>query len=94
MKQILCFGDSNTYGLIPGTSDQRYGWGIRWTSILDDKVSAKGYRVIEEGLCGRTTVFDDPFRTENKNISERPFMTYDVQINIFKKYKKGIDKQK
>ena len=33
-------------------------------------------------------------RTENKNISERPFMTYDVQINIFKKYKKGIDKQK
>ena len=27
-------------------------------------------------------------------ISERPFMTYDVQINIFKKYKKGIDKQK
>ena len=31
---------------------------------------------------------------ENKNISERPFMTYDVQINIFKKYKKGLDKQK
>ena len=32
-------------------------------------------------------------RTENKNISESPFMTYDVQINIFKKYKKVIDKQ-
>lgn len=27
MKQILCFGDSNTYGLIPGTKE-RYGWGI------------------------------------------------------------------
>ena len=64
MKQILCFGDSNTYGLIPGTANQRYGWGTRWTSILDDKVRTKGYRVIEEGLCGRTTVFDDPFRTE------------------------------
>ena len=38
MKQILCFGDSNTYGLIPGTTNQRYGWGTRWTSILDDKV--------------------------------------------------------
>ena len=25
MKQILCFGDSNTYGLIPGTKD-RYDW--------------------------------------------------------------------
>ena len=29
-------------------------------------------------------------RTENKNISERPFMTYDVQINIFKNTKKGL----
>ena len=66
MKQILCFGDSNTYGLIPGTTNQRYGWGTRWTSILDDKVRTKGYRVIEEGLCGRTTVFDDPFRTEKE----------------------------
>ena len=43
MKQILCFGDSNTYGLIPGTTNQRYGWGTRWTSILDDKVRTKGY---------------------------------------------------
>ena len=54
------------------TSDQRYGWGIRWTSILDDKVSAKGYRVIEEGLCGRTTVFDDPFRTERRGTEMLP----------------------
>lgn len=62
MKQILCFGDSNTYGLVPGTKD-RYGWGVRWTSILNDRVEKYGYRVVEEGLCGRTTVFDDPFRT-------------------------------
>jgi len=25
MKEILCFGDSNTYGLIPGTKE-RYGY--------------------------------------------------------------------
>ena len=50
MKQILCFGDSNTYGLIPGTKE-RYGWGVRWTSILDEKMRGHGYRVIEEGLC-------------------------------------------
>ena len=61
MKQILCFGDSNTYGLIPGTAD-RYDWNVRWTGILDERVREKGYRVIEEGLCGRTTVFDDPLR--------------------------------
>lgn len=72
MKQILCFGDSNTYGLIPGTANQRYGWGTRWTSILDDKVRTKGYRVIEEGLCGGTTVFDDPFRTERRGTEMLP----------------------
>ena len=72
MKQILCFGDSNTYGLIPGTTNQRYGWGTRWTSILDDKVRTKGYRIIEEGLCGRTTVFDDPFRTERRGTEMLP----------------------
>lgn len=72
MKQILCFGDSNTYGLIPGTTNQRYGWGTRWTSILDDKVRTKGYRVIEEGLCGRTTVFDNPFRTERRGTEMLP----------------------
>lgn len=59
MKQILCFGDSNTYGLIPKTGG-RYPWGIRWTSILNEKLKTGNYRVIEEGLCGRTTVFKDP----------------------------------
>lgn len=48
MKQILCFGDSNTYGLIPGT-ENRYNWGIRWTGRLEAAVRGKGYRVIEEG---------------------------------------------
>lgn len=61
MKQILCFGDSNTYGLIPGTTG-RYGWDTRWTGIVGEKLIGKGYRVIEEGLCGRTTIFDDPLR--------------------------------
>lgn len=59
MRQILCFGDSNTYGLIPGTKN-RYDWETRWTGILDRKLKDKGYRVVEEGLCGRTTVFEDP----------------------------------
>lgn len=60
-KEILCFGDSNTYGLIPGTTE-RYGYGVRWTSLLEEAVREKGYYVSEEGLCGRTTIFDDPLR--------------------------------
>lgn len=58
-KSILCFGDSNTWGLIAGTKE-RYPWGIRWTSLLQEKLPFPDYRVIEEGLCGRTTVFEDP----------------------------------
>lgn len=61
MKHILCFGDSNTYGLIPNTK-RRYPFGIRWTSILAQKLGFQDYHVIEEGLCGRTTMFDDPLR--------------------------------
>jgi lysophospholipase L1-like esterase len=29
---------------------------------LNEKLGLQQYRVIEEGMCGRTTVFDDPFR--------------------------------
>lgn len=68
MKQILCFGDSNTYGYIPG-SGKRYPWGTRWTSLLNEKLGLDQYRVIEEGLCGRTTIFEDPLR-DNRNGSQ------------------------
>lgn len=61
MRQILCFGDSNTFGYIP-ESGRRYPWGVRWTSILNEKLGLENYRVIEEGLCGRTTIFEDPLR--------------------------------
>lgn len=58
MKTILCYGDSNTYGL---KSDlcTRYPRNIRWTGILQEKLG-NDYYVIEEGLGGRTTVWDDP----------------------------------
>ncbi len=65
MKQIVCYGDSNTWGLIPGTQE-RYPWGVRWTSLLQEKLGTSGFRIIEEGLPGRTTIFDDPSR-ENRN---------------------------
>ena len=67
MKQILCFGDSNTYGYKPDKSG-RFSWGVRWTSILAEKFG-RDVNVIEEGLCGRTTIFDDVFRA-GRNGSE------------------------
>ncbi|MCR5692096.1 MAG: arylesterase [Eubacterium sp.] len=61
MKSLLVFGDSNTWGLIPGSSPcERYPDHIRWTGILQSR--HKEVRLIEEGLCGRTTSLDDPTR--------------------------------
>ena len=58
MKSVVCFGDSNTYGYDPSTGD-RYPESVRWTSLLQ-KILGDEYKVIEEGLNGRTTVFEDP----------------------------------
>lgn len=58
MKNILCFGDSNTYGFIAGLGG-RYNEKQRWTRLLQSQLGMD-YYVIEEGLNGRTTVFDDP----------------------------------
>ena len=71
MRQILCFGDSNTYGLIPGTT-RRYDWDTRWTGRLERKLAPAGCRVVEEGLCGRTTVFEDPARGGRRGIDLLP----------------------
>ena len=67
MKQILAFGDSNTWGLIPGTGE-RYPEHIRWTGILRKAVAQRKYRILEDGVCGRTTVFEDPFRSGRRGI--------------------------
>ncbi|NBT63057.1 MAG: G-D-S-L family lipolytic protein, partial [Planctomycetia bacterium] len=54
MKNILCFGDSNTWGYVPGIGN-RYPKQIRWTGILQNLLGNSSF-IIEEGLNGRTTV--------------------------------------
>lgn len=46
--------------------------GVRWTSLLQEKLNKEEYRVIEEGLCGRTTVFEDPLRDGRKGTALLP----------------------
>ena len=58
MKHVLCFGDSNTWGFIPGTC-KRYDEHTRWTGILQDELGAE-WRIHENGQNGRTTVFPEP----------------------------------
>ena len=58
MFELMCFGDSNTWGFSPA-SGQRYPRNARWTGVLQAELGSD-YAVIEEGLNGRTTVWEDP----------------------------------
>jgi len=58
MKNVLCYGDSNTWGYVPGIG-ARFPWELRWPGILQQSLG-KTFHIIEAGLNGRTTVFDDP----------------------------------
>ena len=58
MKTILCFGDSNTWGYDPVTRE-RLSPDKRWTGVLAESLG-RDFRVIEESLNGRTTIWDDP----------------------------------
>ena len=63
-KHIVCIGDSNTHGYCADPADCesggiRFSENERWTRLLQQRLGDE-YLVIEEGLSGRTTCFDDP----------------------------------
>ncbi len=64
-KHIICLGDSNTHGYCADPHDcadgalARFNESERWTRLLQAALG-EDYLVVEEGLSGRTTVFDDP----------------------------------
>ncbi len=66
-KNILVFGDSNTWGWRPDNdplvSIDRWQDEERWTGILQRELG-DGYKVITEGLNARTTVLEDPIEEE------------------------------
>ena len=73
MKRILCYGDSNTWGYDPvetgteGSAAARFPEDVRWTGVLQRQLGP-GYRVLEEGLNGRTTAFQDPTAYELRSV--------------------------
>ena len=58
IKNVLCYGDSNTYGYMPGYGT-RYPREIRYPGRLQ-MILGDEYNIIEEGCSGRTTLYDDP----------------------------------
>ena len=67
MKRILAFGDSNTWGYDPATG-QRFDNNIRWTGLLQKALGEQAL-ILEEGLCGRTTVFEDTDRVGRNGLA-------------------------
>ncbi|MFA6391338.1 MAG: GDSL-type esterase/lipase family protein [Patescibacteria group bacterium] len=52
-KRILCYGDSNTWGCVPGTRFERFSEEIRFPKRLQ-KLLGTDFEIIEEGLYSRT----------------------------------------
>jgi len=63
MKQVLIYGDSLSWGLIPLTR-QRLVFPQRWPGVFEAQMLAKGesLRVMENCVNGRRTVWSDPFK--------------------------------
>ena len=65
-KTVLIFGDSNTWGWKPSNDMikplERWDDDVRWPGVLQAGLG-DGYKVIADGLNGRTTVWNDPRNT-------------------------------
>ena len=59
MRTVLCFGDSNTWGYVPGSDGERFPPGVRWATRLGAALGEE-WDVIAEGLNGRTATMDSP----------------------------------
>ncbi len=86
MDQILVYGDSLTWGIIPGTR-KRLSFEKRWPGILENSLHSKNHnvRVIENCLNGRRTVWDDPFkagRDGSQSLAEVIEMNSPLQLVI------------
>ena len=58
MINILCFGDSNTFGFIPGNGE-RYKKDERWSGIISNLLDSD-YAVTEAGCNNRTAFSNNP----------------------------------
>jgi lysophospholipase L1-like esterase len=61
--QVLVYGDSLTWGIIPHTRE-RLPFAARWPGALERHLLSRGRRVriIEDCLNGRRTAWEDPYK--------------------------------
>jgi lysophospholipase L1-like esterase len=67
---VCCYGDSNTWGLEASTEARLQRWR-RWPGVMQ-RALGDDVHVIEEGMNGRTTVFEDPFEPGRNGMTFLP----------------------
>lgn len=73
MKTVLLFGDSNTWGFIPGTDAERMPYGTRIPDIVQARAGS-GFRILEEALSGRMSAWEDPLTPDRNGARQLPFL--------------------
>lgn len=72
MKTVLAFGDSLTWGFVPGTR-KRYPFDVRWPNVLQAGLG-NGVQVLENALNARTTVHENQFRDYRSGLNVLPVL--------------------
>lgn len=70
MRNILCYGDSLTWGFNPDDWS-RFEYEDRWTSSLQKELG-KGFYVTVDALSGRTTNWDVPYLANRNGVKTLP----------------------
>jgi lysophospholipase L1-like esterase len=70
MTAICCYGDSNTWGFEASTEQRLQRWR-RWPGVMQRELG-DDVHVVEEGLSGRTTVFEDPYAPGRNGMAHLP----------------------
>lgn len=70
MQQILVYGDSLTWGIVPDTR-RRLPFDQRWPGVLEGELNRRAVhcRVLEDCLNGRRTAWEDPFKPGRNGLS-------------------------
>jgi lysophospholipase L1-like esterase len=70
VKTLVCFGDSNTWGHVPGSGGERHPREARWPVLLQHALGDE-WEVIAEGLNGRTATFE---RADSEGRNGLPYL--------------------
>jgi lysophospholipase L1-like esterase len=73
MKSVLVYGDSQTWGRLPGVPE-RFPFEQRWTSVMAAALGSDVH-VIVQGLNGRTTARTDPWKPYRNGLEH-----FDLQL--------------